>query len=57
MAENPLEKFTVDQMKVMVYDLSMQLRHVQNDLDVLNQEIGRRQSQPEQKEVEKEEES
>lgn len=39
---NPLEKFTTDQLKVMVYDLSVSQANIVRDLETLNAEIGNR---------------
>lgn len=48
-----LEKFSTDQLKVMVYDTSQQVLVLRQQLEVLNQEIARRQQpQPETKEGE-----
>ena len=40
-----LEQFTTDQLKVMVYDASQQAAVLRQQLEILNQEISRRQSQ------------
>lgn len=39
---NSLDSFTTEQMKVMVYDISMNLARMQEDLKILNQEISNR---------------
>jgi hypothetical protein len=54
--ENQFSAFTTDQLKVMVYDLSISFARIKADLDVINQEIARRE-QEKNNVVEKKEES
>lgn len=40
--ENQFDSFTTDQLKVMVYDLSISFERIKSDISVINQEISRR---------------